>query len=93
MDRIRNQEVRERSGVAPLSVKLRENNLRWFGHVKRKTVDAAVRLVESLIVESKISQGRPKKTWTEQLNINLSDLLLFEDSVTFMCQTFEVPFL
>ena len=38
--------------------KLRENRLKWFRHVKRKTVDAPVRMVESLIVEGKRSQGR-----------------------------------
>ena len=31
--KIRNQEFREKLGVAPLSAKMRENRLRWFGHV------------------------------------------------------------
>ena len=33
MDRIKNQEFREKIGVAPLFVKMHENRLRWFGHV------------------------------------------------------------
>lgn len=34
MDRIRNQEFRDKLGVAPISEKMRERRLRWFGHVK-----------------------------------------------------------
>ena len=41
MDRIKNQEFREKLGVAPLSAKMCENRLRWFGHVQRKTADSA----------------------------------------------------
>ena len=43
LDRIRNGVIRERVGVAPLEDKLRETRLRWFGHVKRRSVDAPVR--------------------------------------------------
>ena len=60
IDRIRNQEFREKLGVAPLSAKMRENRLRWFGHVQRKTHDAPIRRIECIIVESKRSRGRPR---------------------------------
>ena len=40
LDRIRNVVIRERVGVAHLEEKLRENKLRWLGHVKRRSVDA-----------------------------------------------------
>ena len=43
MDMIRNQEFMEKLGVAPLPAKMRENRLRWFGHMQRKTHDAPVR--------------------------------------------------
>ena len=55
MDRIRNQEFREKLEVAPLSAKMRplsakmrENMLRWFGHVQRKTHDAPVRRIKCI---------------------------------------------
>ena len=50
MDRIRNQEFRKKLGVTPLSTKMRENKLRWFGHVQRRTHDASVRSIECIIV-------------------------------------------
>ena len=51
MDRIRNQEFREKLGVAPLSAKMRENRLRWFGHVQRKIHDAPKKRIECIIME------------------------------------------
>ena len=50
MDRIRNQEFRDKLGVAPIFRKMREYRLRWFGHVQRKTLAAPVTRVESIIV-------------------------------------------
>ncbi|CAO2829191.1 unnamed protein product [Amaranthus hypochondriacus] len=79
MDRIRNQEFRDKLGVASISGKLRESRLRWFGHVQRKTFDAPVRRVESIIVEGKRSQGRPMRTWDEQIKIDMHELNLSKD--------------
>ena len=62
MDRIRNQEFRDKLGVAPISRKMRENKLKWFGHVQRTTLTAPVRRVENIIVEGKRSRRRPRRT-------------------------------
>ena len=79
MDRIRNQEFRENLGVASLSAKIRENKLRWFGHVQRKTHDVPVRRIECIIVEGKKSRGRPRRTWEEQIKSDMHELHLSED--------------
>ncbi|XP_057543515.1 uncharacterized protein LOC130821750 [Amaranthus tricolor] len=46
IDKIINQEFREKLGVVPLSAKMRENRLRGFGYVQRKTYDAPERRIE-----------------------------------------------
>ena len=79
IDRIENQEFREKLGVAPLAAKMRENRLRRFGHVQRKDFDSPIRRVESIIVEGKRSRGRPKKTWVEQIKNDLNELRLSAD--------------
>ncbi|KAH0456698.1 hypothetical protein IEQ34_014605 [Dendrobium chrysotoxum] len=47
-DRIRNEHIREKVGVAPVEDKIRESRLRWFGHIKRRPSDDPVRKVEVL---------------------------------------------
>ena len=79
MDRIRNQEFKEKLGVAPLLAKMRENRLRWFGHVQRKTQDAPVRRIEYIIVEFKRSRGGPKRMWEEQIKSDIHELHLSKD--------------
>ena len=46
--RIRNEVIRGLAEVAPTEEKLRESRLRWFGHVKRRSVAAPVRRCESI---------------------------------------------
>ncbi|KAG5626964.1 hypothetical protein H5410_012182, partial [Solanum commersonii] len=65
-DKIRNEVIREKVGVASVVDKLREARLRWFGHVKRRGTDAPVRRCEGLVVEgTRRGRGRPKKYWGE----------------------------
>jgi len=43
--------------------KLRESRLRWFGHVRRSSVDAPVRRCESIsLPDGRRGRGRPKKS-------------------------------
>ena len=64
-DRIRNEYIRGSLGVASIVGKLRENRLRWFGHVKRREETEAVRVVMEMNVEGKRGRGRPKKRWID----------------------------
>jgi hypothetical protein len=62
-DKIRNDTIRERVGVAPIVENLVENKLRWFVHVERRPVDTVVRRVDQM-EESQLKRGkgRPRKT-------------------------------
>lgn len=63
-DRIRNECIRETVGVTQIEDKLRENRLRWFGHVQRRPVDAPVRKSDRIVVPGDgRGRGRPKLTW------------------------------
>ena len=65
-DRIRNDHIRERVGVAPISEKMREYRLRWYGHVQRRELDDPVRIVEQMEREPYIrNRGRQKRTLDE----------------------------
>ena len=45
-DKIRNDHIRERIGVVPITEKLVENRLRWFDHIQRRPINASVRRVD-----------------------------------------------
>ncbi|KAL5124988.1 hypothetical protein HKD37_02G005287 [Glycine soja] len=71
-DKIRNEAIRERVGVAPIVEKMVENRLRWFGHVERRPVDSVVRRVDQMERKQTIrGRGRPKKTIREVIKKDL----------------------
>ncbi|KAG2551604.1 hypothetical protein PVAP13_9KG196966 [Panicum virgatum] len=43
-DRVRNEVIQDRVGVAPIEKKLTQHRLRWFGHVQRRPPEAPVRM-------------------------------------------------
>jgi hypothetical protein len=42
-DQIRNDDIRDKLGVAPIQKKLVQHRLRWFGHIQRRPPEAPVR--------------------------------------------------
>ncbi|PHU21550.1 putative galacturonosyltransferase 5 [Capsicum chinense] len=58
-DRIRNETIREKVGVASMEHKMWEVRLRWFGHVMRRGMDAPVRSCERLALDG-FRRGRGK---------------------------------
>lgn len=48
LDKIRNEVIREKVGVAPVEDKMREAMLRWFGHAKGRSIEVSVRRCERL---------------------------------------------
>ncbi|XP_070028184.1 uncharacterized protein [Nicotiana sylvestris] len=74
-DKIKNEVIRDRVGVASVEDKMRESMLRWFGHVKRKSIDPERLAMESL----RRGRGRPKKYWGEVIRRDMTPLQLTED--------------
>jgi len=62
-DKVRNEDIRIKIDIASIEENMRENRLRWFGHVRRKPTDVPVRRVKHInLGQIKKAQGRPKKT-------------------------------
>ena len=79
-DRVRNDHIREMVGVAPIEDKLRENRLRWFGHLYRRPREAVVRRGDAITVNgTAIGRGRPKLTWDSLIKRDLKFLNLTSD--------------
>ena len=60
---------------------MRESRLRWFGHVRRRSVDDPVKRCESIsLPEDRRGRGRPKKSWKEVIRYDFKFLGLSEDT-------------
>jgi hypothetical protein len=71
-DQVRNNDIRERLGVAPVKEKLMQYRLRWFGHMQRRLADAPIRnRVIRQIGNNKRGRGRPNLTWEESVKRDL----------------------
>ena len=79
LDRIPNRLYREKLGVVEIGKKLRDGRLRWFGHVRRRRSTELVRRVEGFQVEGKWGRGRLRRTWDEQIRLDLQALHLSEN--------------
>ncbi|XP_070014490.1 uncharacterized protein [Nicotiana sylvestris] len=80
LDKIRNEDIRERVSVAPVDDKMREARFRWFGHVRRRSLDAPVRRCERLtLAGTRRGRGRPKKYWGEVIRQDMARLQISED--------------
>ena len=67
MDRVRNNDMRNRLEVAPIEEKLVQHRLRWFGHVQRRPPEAPVHCeVLSQVNNMRRGRGRLKLTWGRQ---------------------------
>jgi len=41
-DKVRNEDIHSKIGVASIEKKMRENRLRWFDHMRRRPTDTPV---------------------------------------------------
>ncbi|VDO97410.1 unnamed protein product [Heligmosomoides polygyrus] len=71
MDRIRNDVIRQKFGVAPIADKMREALLRWYGHVLRGKEDSVRKIGFNFEVIGKRPRGRPKQRWADTLHMDL----------------------
>jgi hypothetical protein len=74
LDRIRNEEIRERCGCEESIVKKAERGiLRWFGHVERMEEDRMAKKVYNAEVPGQRPRGRPHMRWNDTVKAALDD--------------------
>ncbi|KAL6494135.1 Glycine--tRNA ligase, chloroplastic/mitochondrial 2 [Orobanche gracilis] len=75
-DRVRNEIIRTKVGVTCIENKMRENRLKWFGHIKRREMSAPVRRLERWQEEETMKVMAP----TPRINVNDHDIRFVEDN-------------
>ncbi|KAI8572114.1 hypothetical protein RHMOL_Rhmol01G0173400 [Rhododendron molle] len=72
---IRNETVCKMVGVAPIEEKSRENRLRWFRHIHRRSEDAVVKRADRIVLDSNVTgRSRPKLTLDAMMRKDMSIL-------------------
>nr|CDJ81375.1 unnamed protein product [Haemonchus contortus] len=79
LDRISNDAIRERFGVASIVDKMREARLRWYGHTLRAKNDSVRKISLNLDVSGKRPRGRPKQRWLDTLHEDLKAVNIHPD--------------
>ena len=74
LDRVRNEVVRERTGVeSELAARVDKSVLRWFGHVERMENEQLVKKVMNAKVDGTGVRGRPRYGWMDGVKRALKD--------------------
>ena len=74
LDRLRNEEVRERTGIRKeLAARVDSNVLRWFGHVERMENERLTKKVMNARAEGRNVRGRPRLGWMDGVKKALND--------------------
>ena len=60
-DRVRNDDIRDRVGVAPIEEKPVQHHMRWFGHIQRKPPEAPMHSGQLKHVEN-VKRGQVDQT-------------------------------
>ena len=74
LNRIRNDEVRRRMEVAPITEKMREGRLRWYGHVVRSSEHSVASTAMRLNPQGRRPRGRPKMRWMDRIKEDMRNV-------------------
>ena len=79
LDKKENTEIRSRYGVAPITDKIAEGRLRYFGHIKRQSDTSVANTALTMAVPGKRPRGRPKQSWMNNIVKDLQAVGLTPD--------------
>ena len=68
-------------GIKSMSDAMKQNRLRWLGHVLWKDDDDWVKKIMSFEVEGKRGWGRPSMTWSQEVERDESECGLKREDV------------
>ncbi|KAK6763276.1 hypothetical protein RB195_023837 [Necator americanus] len=75
-EKVSNDTVRSIFGVVPITEKMKEARLRWFGHVLRREEDSVAQIALKLDVSGVGPRGRPKIRWLDRMKLDMIDARL-----------------
>ena len=76
-----NEELHRLVGVEHITTVIRSRRLRWYGQVMRKSDEDWVKKCMEFRVEGRRPVGRPRKTWLESVEVDMSKLEIDKEDV------------
>ena len=73
-DKIRNEHIRSTVKVERLGMKMREDRLRWYGHVMRRDQEYVGRKMMEMELPGKRKRGRPKRRFLDVVKENMEEV-------------------
>ncbi|XP_063830298.1 uncharacterized protein LOC135079575 [Ostrinia nubilalis] len=80
LDKVRNEHIRGSYKVAPITDKIKESRMRWYGHVMRGDEDHVVKKALALPDSKRGRRGRPLATWRSTISKDLKQSQLNEET-------------
>ena len=73
-DKIKNEHIRSTVKVERLGMKMRENRLRWYGHVMRRDQEYVGRKVMEMELPGKRRRGKPKRRFLDVVKKDMGEV-------------------
>ena len=73
-DKIRNEHIRSTVKVERLGMKMREDRLRWYGHVMRRDQEYVGRKIMEMELPGKRRRGRPKRRFLDVVKEDMKEV-------------------
>ena len=80
-DRRTNEKLRRLVGVEPVTTFIRGGRLRWYGPVMRNGDEDWMKKCMEYRVEGRRPVGRPRKTWLESVEVDMTELEIDKEDV------------
>ena len=73
MDKIRNIELYKWSRITPIATKIKNSQIQWFGHVRRRPPEHLVAQAYNYKIDGTRPTGRPRKRWHQYVDEYLQE--------------------
>ena len=73
-DKIRNEEIRRRLGIKPIIQFIKEQQIKWFGHLTRMPWYHLPQRATLKRYNNYKAKGRPRKRWSDDIKNSLRDM-------------------
>ncbi|XDV46099.1 hypothetical protein PO909_014052 [Leuciscus waleckii] len=82
LDHVMNIDVRKRMGIAPITEKILEARLRWYGHVTRSHENLVAKTAMRLDPLGNRPRDRPKMRWMDRIKQDMKDVQVAPEDTT-----------